>query len=277
MAGNRVPGSINQRSIDGGTSILSFSPLQGPTGAAFDTYHPDIAQARAKDGSPAGEPAKALPGAEIRLQITIDDAPGGSKTNDAMLDLLEKFEIKTMFFVMGTNVQARPKDCLKILDRGHRLGNHTWDHPQLTRLKDADIESQLKRTDELVKKLTGKSMAPHWRPPYGDGHNDARVLRAAAAVGFSKMWYWDIDTEDWKILTGPVKHQVVRPQADVTKLITGNMEGQLKVLRAHPRTGREGETGKYVVLCHDKPTTVAALAVLLPQLKSEGYRFVDFP
>jgi peptidoglycan/xylan/chitin deacetylase (PgdA/CDA1 family) len=284
MAGSRVPGSINLRPIDAGTSVLSFSPPQGTTGGAHDSLGPDqrrylaAGDGQTKDAPRAAPPpARRRPGDGISLQITIDDAPGGSATNDAMLDLLDKYKIKTMFFIEGQFAEKRVRDLRKLVDRGHHLGNHTWDHPQLTKKSDDEIKRQLARTDELVKKLTGKSMAPNWRPPYGDGFRDARVLRAAAAVGFTKMWYWDIDSEDWNILTGPAKHRVARPQAEINKLITDKVEQQLTALIRNPQPGREGEKGKYVVLVHDKPTTVAALEVLLPRLKSEGYTFVDFP
>lgn len=281
MAGSRVPGSIDQRPIDAGTSILALSPVQGPTGGPHDTHrpegppHPAVAQAPAKE-TPRESPSKSLPGSGIRLQITIDDAPGGSSTNDAMLDLLDQYKIKTMFFVEGEYVQKRPKDLLKIVARGHQLGLHTWDHPHLTRLKDDEIKTQFKDTDTEVKKLTGKSMAPDWRPPYGDGFKDARVLKAAADVGFTKMWYWDIDPADtdvWK----DRKNKIRRSPAEMTKLIVDNMEKQLAALAKNPQVGREGEKGKYVVLFHDIPSTVTALRELLPRLKEEGYSFADFP
>ena len=281
MAGSRVPGSIDQRPIDAGTSVLAFSPVQGPTGGPHDTHRPDgavhpaVVQAQAKDAS-RGSPSKALPGTGIRLQITIDDAPFRSATNDAMLDLLDKYKIKTMFFVEGEYVHARPKDLLKIAARGHRLGLHTWDHPRLTRLSDDKIKEQFTRTDNEVKKLTGKSMAPHWRPPYGDGFRDARVLRIAASVGFTKMWFWDIDPKDTDVVKDR-QGKTRRSPAEMTKLITDNMEQQLTALAKNPQIGREGEKGKYVVLFHDIPTTVTALEVLLPRLKNEGYSFVDFP
>jgi peptidoglycan/xylan/chitin deacetylase (PgdA/CDA1 family) len=281
MAGSRVPGSINLRPIDAGTSVLSFSPAQGPTGGAHGTYGSDVrylaqADAQIKGGPRAAPAPRQLSGDGISVQFTIDDAPGSSATNDAMLDLLDKYKIKTMFFVMGENIQARPKDFLKIVQRGHRLGNHTWSHPHLMHLKDAEIQAQLKRTDDLVTKLTGKSMAPHWRPPYGEGARDSRVLKAAADIGFTKMWFWDVDSGDtnvWKDRIGKIS----RAPAEMVQFTIDSTEEQLAALAKTPRAGREGEKGKYVVLIHDKQTTVRALETLLPRLKSEGYSFVNFP
>jgi peptidoglycan/xylan/chitin deacetylase (PgdA/CDA1 family) len=282
MAGSRVPGSINLRPIDAGTSVLSFSPAQGPTGSAHGTYGSDVRYLAQADAQTKGAPRAAAPvprrlsGDGISLQFTIDDAPGGSATNDAMLDLLDKYKIKTMFFVMGENIQKRPKDFLKIVNRGHRLGNHTWDHPFLTRLKDPEIQKQLKQTDDLVTKLTGKSMAPHWRPPFGDGARDSRVLKAAADIGFTKMWFWDIDSGDTNVWKDRNK-KISRSPAEIVQFIIDSTEEQLTALAKTPRAGREGAKGKYVVLAHDKQTTVRALEILLPRLQSEGYSFVDFP
>ena len=280
MAGSRVPGSTNQGPIDAGTSILSFSPVQGPTGGVHDAHRPDgaryqaVAQTQTKDGSSPG--ATALPGTGISLQFTIDDAPYVSATNDAMLDLLDKYQIKTMFFVEGMFVQARPKDLLKIVQRGQQIGLHTWDHPDLTKLTSEKIKEEFIKTDTEVKRLTGKSMAPHWRPPYGAGAFDRRVLGVAASVGFTKMWYWDIDTRDWDTKAGAKGHRTDMSQADITKKITDIVENQLAAW-GKTHTGIGGQKGKYIVLCHDKPTTVKALEVLLPRLKSEGYTLANFP
>ena len=95
-----------------------------------------------------------------QVQITIDDAPGPS--NAAMRSLLAKYKIKTMFFVEGEFVEKRSGDVISMVHDGHQLGLHTWDHPQLTQMvSDEDIKQEFLKTDALVKKLTGKSMAPH--------------------------------------------------------------------------------------------------------------------
>jgi len=184
------------------------------------------------------------------IQITIDDAPGAS--NGAMLALLAQHQVKTMFFVEGEFVQQRPTAVAAILRAGHRLGLHTWDHPQLTKVSDEQIKDEFLKTDTLVKKLTGNSMAPHWRPPYGAVNQ--RVRDIAVSLGFTKMWLWDVDSLDWRHL--------------------GNTQGIIKEVEGGLARSRKPVSD---ILFHDKPTTVAALRILLPRLKSKGYKLVDFP
>jgi peptidoglycan/xylan/chitin deacetylase (PgdA/CDA1 family) len=185
-----------------------------------------------------------------KIQITIDDAPGAA--NGAMRALLAELRIKTMFFVEGEFVERRPTDAAAIVRDGHRLGLHTWDHPQLTKMSDDKIKEEFVKTDELVKKVTGKSMAPHWRPPYGAV--DKRVKDIASGLGFTKMWLWDVDSLDWKYLGN-------------SQAIVKEVEGGLARSR--------GQVAD--ILFHDKLTTVAALKILVPRLRAKGFQLVDFP
>lgn len=185
-----------------------------------------------------------------KIQITIDDAPGSH--NAEMRDLLRRFGISTMFFVEGEFAAKRQHDIQQIVAQGHGLGLHTWDHPKLTTLNDAQIKDEIVKTDELIKKQTGQSMAPNWRPPYGAVNQ--KVRKAAEDVGFTKMWLWDVDSLDWKYLghTNSIVMEVVKGLAQCRKDTCD-------------------------ILFHDKPTTVKALNVLLPLLEDEGNELVDFP
>jgi len=185
-----------------------------------------------------------------KIQITIDDAPGPS--NGAMRALLASVRVKTMFFVEGEFVKKRPTDLAAIVRDGHRLGLHTWDHPQLTKMSDDKIKEEFLTTDALVQQITGKSMAPHWRPPYGAV--DKRVRDIATGLGFTKLWLWDVDSLDWKHLGN-------------SQAIINEVEGGLARSRAQVAD----------ILFHDKMTTVAALKLLLPRLKAKGFTLVDFP
>jgi len=184
------------------------------------------------------------------VQITIDDAPGTSTAD--MLNLLRQYDIHTMFFVEGTFAAARPGSLQEILSAGQKIGNHTWDHPQLVTLSDLGVQSELMRTENIVKRLTGHSLKPNWRPPYGS--TSARVQAAASRVGFSKQWLWEVDSLDWKYRSNV---QAIRDQVE------------RELAMCHKATCD--------ILFHDKTTTVNALRTLIPALKIEGYRFVDFP
>lgn len=70
-----------------------------------------------------------------------------------------------------------------------QLGNHTWDHPALTTLGDQAIQDELMRNHEFIERTFGVDARPYFRPPFG--YHDARVDRAAAAVGYTTplLWY----------------------------------------------------------------------------------------
>ena len=184
------------------------------------------------------------------VQITIDDAPG--KSNSHMIALLAKYQIKTMFFVEGEFVKARKDDVRALVRNGHKLGLHTWNHPHLTKLSDDQIKDQFIRTDRLVKELTNTSMAPNWRPPYGN--SDARVERVVSSIGFTKKWLWDVDSLDWK-------------HKGNSKAIIDDVENGLAKCRKT----------RCIVLFHDHEATIRALELLLPRLMAQGLTLADFP
>jgi peptidoglycan/xylan/chitin deacetylase (PgdA/CDA1 family) len=190
-----------------------------------------------------------LSAAGRNIELSIDDAPGES--NAEMRGLLAEYGIKTTFFIEGAFAQARPEDVQAILADGHSIGNHTWDHPDLTKLSDDQIKDELTRTDALIQSLTGKSMAPHWRPPYGAINR--RVRAAAAAAGFTRPWLWDLNSSDWMY-------------GEASDRILYQVRGGLQ---------RCGKPSCHI-LFHDLNTTVAALRIFIDQCRAEGTRILDF-
>ncbi len=89
------------------------------------------------------------------------------------------------------------------------LGNHTWDHPDLTALDATGIETQLIRTEQAVLGLAGRSTRPFFRPPYGS--HDADVRAVAGELGWTYTVMWDVDTIDWKAVAdgGPTADDIV--------------------------------------------------------------------
>lgn len=89
--------------------------------------------------------------------------------------------------VMGL-VAARP-DLFSV-------GNHSWDHPDLTTLTDARVADQLTRTETAVEAAAGVTTKPFFRPPYGA--QDAALRAAVGAAGWAYTVMWDVDTIDWR-------------------------------------------------------------------------------
>ncbi len=155
-------------------------------------------------------PASAAPGDAPApdkpvVYLTFDDGPGPD--TPAFLDLLAEHDIKGTFFVTGRAVTANPDTARRLVAEGHGIANHTWNHPQLSRLSDAAIRSEFTTTTDLIKQVTDR-VPTCYRPPYGA--TNARVHEQAIAVGLSNAEWttgssqshwglWDIDTNDWRL------------------------------------------------------------------------------
>jgi peptidoglycan/xylan/chitin deacetylase (PgdA/CDA1 family) len=173
------------------------------------------------------------------LALTFDDGPAVPETA-TLLTYLAQYKARVTFFTVGQNVAAHPDLVRAEAKAGHEIGNHSWNHPDLTRLTPQQIASQLSRTSAAIKAATGKTPTV-FRPPYGAINQTVRAATTLSPV------LWDVDTEDWKY----------RDAAQVAQTV---------IDKAQPDD---------VVLLHDiHPTSVAALPQILRTLTARGYHFV---
>ena len=127
------------------------------------------------------------------VRLTFDDGPHRTATPD-ILDTLANRGVEATFFVTGEMTAARPDIVRRASEEGHRIGNHSWSHPRLTTLDQAQVESQLRRTNEVIERATGSSPG-EWRPPYGA--TNGLVETTARRVGLDSMVLWTVDPRDW--------------------------------------------------------------------------------
>ncbi|MDD3336188.1 MAG: polysaccharide deacetylase family protein [Eubacteriales bacterium] len=127
------------------------------------------------------------------ISISFDASWGADKTI-AILDLLDQYDVKTTFFLVGGWVDKYPDMLKEIAARGHEIGNHSDTHPHMSQLKEQAIKDELRIMSDKVEKLTGVRPTL-FRPPYGD-YND-RVVQVARAEGYEVV-QWSIDSLDWK-------------------------------------------------------------------------------
>ncbi|MGC8741191.1 MAG: polysaccharide deacetylase family protein [Candidatus Sumerlaeaceae bacterium] len=132
------------------------------------------------------------PRGQRALALTFD-AGGELESAPELLDVLIAEHIPATFFVTGAFARRNSDWVCRAAAAGYPIFNHSWSHPYFTKLTDAQIQKELKNTDDLIASLTGRTTRPYWRPPYGD--RNAHVLRAAAAAGFRSV-YWTLDSLD---------------------------------------------------------------------------------
>jgi peptidoglycan/xylan/chitin deacetylase (PgdA/CDA1 family) len=177
------------------------------------------------------------------IAITFDDGPHPQLT-PKLLDLLKERGIKATFYVIGKNVEAYPEIAKRIVDEGHEIGNHTWNHPALSKLGAAKVKSEMDRTTEIIVKTTGVTPAT-MRPPYG-ATNATLNKRLDEEFGM-KVIMWSVDPQDWKYRNA---------DRVASQLIENTKSGG-------------------ILLAHDiHASTVAAMPRTLDTLTSKGFKFV---
>jgi len=128
-----------------------------------------------------------------QIAISFDASWGADKTI-AILDILDKYNVKTTFFLVGGWVEKYPDMVKEIAARGHEIGNHSDTHPHMSQLSEKAIRDELRIMSDRVEKLTGVRPTL-FRPPYGDYNN--RVIQVSRAEGYEAV-QWSIDSLDWK-------------------------------------------------------------------------------
>src|SRR5438046_3010975 len=108
------------------------------------------------------------------IAMTFDDGPHAINT-PKLLEMAAKRHIKLTFFVLGECVEQNPDVLRREVAEGHEIGNHSWSHPNLAKLSDADVRSQLQRTEDIIVKTAGIK-TKLMRPPYGELPKWQRIL-----------------------------------------------------------------------------------------------------
>ena len=172
------------------------------------------------------------------VALTFDDGPS-PKTTPVALDLLKKYNAKGTFFMVGHAVEGNEDIIKRVIAEGHQIGNHSWDHPVLTKISLEKAKSQINDTTAALKKASGLDVHI-MRPPYG------AINETIQAVVDQSFILWDVDTLDWKN----------RNTASIMK----------EVKKAQPGS---------IILMHDvHQTTIDALPLILQYLTEQGFEMV---
>ncbi|MFJ4558558.1 polysaccharide deacetylase family protein [Streptomyces massasporeus] len=168
--------------------------------------------------------------------LTFDDGPSGTTTS--LLNALRQNGLRATMFNTGQNAAANPSLVRAQVTAGMWVANHSYTHPHLTRLNQAQIDSEISRTQQAVANAGGGT-PKLFRPPYGE--TNATVKSVAARYGLTEI-IWHVDSQDWN---GASTDAIVQSVARLTN-------GQ-------------------VILMHDWPAnTLAAVPRIAQTLASRG-------
>lgn len=200
---------------------------------------------------PGLEISRGLPGRRVAITL---DAGAGADPAATILDTLRDYDVQVTFFLTGRWAEENPDLVRRMAAEGHEFGNHTYDHPHLTELDEAGIREQARRTEEIIRGLTGQSTRPYLRPPYGS--RNAYVLEVLAREGYLSI-YWTVDSLD----------SIGQPKtaAFLVDRVTHPTDG----------SGNPIPLDGAIFLMHvGNSTTAEALPAILDRFRQEGYQVV---
>ncbi len=127
------------------------------------------------------------------VALTFDDGPNEIYTPQ-ILDILARYAVLATFFVTGEAVERHPELARRIVAEGHRVANHTWNHPNVAALSADEVAWQMDTTNAVIASLTGVRSSC-FRPPYGRTN---QLVAAAAHARGMRIAKWSNDSHDWK-------------------------------------------------------------------------------
>jgi peptidoglycan/xylan/chitin deacetylase (PgdA/CDA1 family) len=223
-----------------GDMFLPFAPLP------VTTPEPSTAPPTPRPTLPPPPIVSALPPQEVdrtkpMIALTFDDGP--SSVTLRVLDLLEQYNARATFCVIGNRVESYHYTVLRAAELNCEVVGHSWDHKNLTKLGAERIHDELYDTNAAIYAVTGK-LPNLYRPPYGAVNDTLKAVSAEENLG---LLLWSIDTRDWKTLDA---------EATITHIMENAKDGA-------------------IILCHDiYGTTADAMEYAIPWLINEGYQLV---
>ncbi|MEN3333035.1 MAG: peptidoglycan-N-acetylglucosamine deacetylase [Blastocatellia bacterium] len=191
-----------------------------------------------------------------KLALTFDDGPDPEWT-PRILDALKQANAPATFFVIGLNTEQYPGLIRREVAEGHELGNHTFTHPNIANISNAQFGFELSATRVLMESIVGRRTYL-FRPPYAEDAepvtpDQVRPLEAVSDRGYLTVGM-KIDSKDWQ-----------RPGVD--RIVDAIIQGA-----TDPK-----EPGN-IILLHDsggdRSETIEALPVLISEMRKRGFEFV---
>ena len=250
-SGSRPSSSSSSHSTE--TSPTATTPPTGTTVAPPPpTTTPAPAPPPAVPAPLRGQDVTVIPTARPVVALTFD-AGANSAGLPSILATLRNQGVSATFFLTGRWAAGNPAQVRAIRSAGHRIGNHSMDHPQFTRLSAAHIGEQLTGAQRAIQ-AAGADPRPLFRFPFGD--RDARTIATVNDLGYVPV-RWTVDTLGWKGTSGGMSAQQVTDRA-VAALRPGAI--LLMHVGSHPEDGS--------ILDAD------ALPEVIARMRAAGYAFV---
>lgn len=181
------------------------------------------------------------------LYLTFDAGYENGNT-PMILEALKKHQVSATFFVVGHYLETAPDLVKQMIEEGHTVGNHTYHHPNMAEISDAEsFKKEIQAVEEKYKEITGEEMVSYYRPP--QGKFSVENLKMAQELGY-KTFFWSLAYVDWYQDKQPTHEEAFE------KLLS----------RVHP--------GAVVLLHSTSKTNAEILDELLTKWEEMGYQIL---
>jgi cellulose synthase/poly-beta-1,6-N-acetylglucosamine synthase-like glycosyltransferase/spore germination protein YaaH/peptidoglycan/xylan/chitin deacetylase (PgdA/CDA1 family) len=238
---------------------IADKPKRGVRSFTYDKAS-DLFTAESYDSYPLSYEIDQLGAVPKKLALSFDDGPDPHWT-PKILDILKEKQVPASFFVIGEEAAKSPRLLQREYTEGHSIGNHTYTHPVFDEISPTQLRWELNITQRLIESTLGvKSIL--FRPPYGIDHQPEYAEEVAQLPIAQDMGYLivgqKIDPHDWR--------QPYGKQVAAQEIIDGVIQ--------------QADAGN-IILFHDgggdRSQTVAALPVIIDELRAHGFQFVPVP
>ena len=187
-------------------------------------------------------PIYCVESSEKVIALTFDAAWGADKTKE-IVDILDKYNAKATFFLVGFWIDKYPEETKYLVEHGIEIGNHSDSHPDLTQKGKNVVEREIISVNDRIEKFTNQKVR-FFRAPFGAYNNQLmEVLEDLNMQGIQ----WDVDTLDWKGISGnDIANKVIN----------------------------KAKNGSIVLQHNNSDHILEALPIYLEEMTRQGYKFV---
>lgn len=179
---------------------------------------------------------------EKKIALSFDVSWGDDNT-EKILEVLDKYNVKATFFIVGGWIDQYPDKLSEIYKRGHEIGNHSNKHPDMTKLSREKIIQDIDIADAKIRKVTGEG-TKLFRCPEGS-YND-NVIKTVKETGYYCV-QWDVDSIDWREQGADLEYN---------------------------RIMKNTKPGSILLFHNNAKYTPDNLPKIIEKLQSQGYKFV---
>jgi peptidoglycan-N-acetylglucosamine deacetylase len=243
---------------DGDVWHIADVPKQGKRSITFDPAT-ELINSEKYEAYPLSYDIDQIGGVKNKIALSFDDGPDRRWT-PKILDILKEKQVPGIFFVIGDQANRAPDLLKREYNEGHEIGNHTFTHPPFDDISRTQLKWELNLTQRLIESTLGvKSLL--FRPPYGIDHQPEYAEEVAQLPYPQELGYiivgQRIDPDDWRM----TEDKKQRPAQEIADEVV-----------------RQASRGN-IVLLHDgggeREQTVAALPLIIDELRAKGYQFVS--